>query len=127
MLGNHDFYFSSFDEVEQKLRKLVKKSKNLNWLTKSGIIALNDSTALIGVEGWGDARHGNLNLSEGASRDVMSIADYKGISREAIKELLISKGDKYAEILRPVLLKAVKIFKMSFSNARSAVCRSLFW
>ena len=111
VLGNHDFYFSSFDEVETKIRKLVKNSKNLNWLTESGIIALNDSTALIGVEGWGDARHGNLNLSEGSTRDVMSIADYKGISREAIKELLHSKGDKYAEILRPSLLEAVENFQ----------------
>lgn len=111
VLGNHDFYFSGFAEVEDKVRELVKKSENLFWLSESGIVQLNDSTALIGVEGWGDARNGTLNLSEASSRDVLSIADYKGLSRERIKELLTSKGGKYARILRPVLLETVKNYQ----------------
>ncbi|MEP6903024.1 MAG: metallophosphoesterase [Actinomycetota bacterium] len=111
VLGNHDFYFSGFAEVEENVRALIKESGNLNWLSESGIVQLNDSTALIGVEGWGDARNGTLNLSEGTTRDVMSIADYKGLSRVEIGELLKSKGDRYAEILRPVLFEAVKNFQ----------------
>lgn len=111
VLGNHDFYFSSFAQVEKEVGSLVKVTKNLNWLTKMGLVRLNDSTALIGVEGWGDARHGKLNLSEGTTRDVMSIAEYKGLTREGIAELLISMGDKYAEILRPVLHEAVKSYQ----------------
>src|SRR5215207_5740956 len=58
VLGNHDFYFSSFAQVEQNVRELVKKSANLYWLSESGIVELNDSTALIGIEGWGDAGNG---------------------------------------------------------------------
>lgn len=111
VLGNHDFYFSGFAQVENKVRALVKESENLNWLTESGIVRLNDSTALIGVEGWGDARNGTLNLSEGTTRDVMSISDYKGLSREEIGKLLNSMGDKYAKILRPVLLDAVRNYQ----------------
>jgi 3',5'-cyclic-AMP phosphodiesterase len=111
VLGNHDFYYSGFAETEENVRALVKESINLNWLSETGIIPLNDSTALIGIEGWGDARNGTLNLSEGSSRDVLSIADYKGLTREEIGDLLRSKGDKYAEHLRTVLLAAVNDYR----------------
>ncbi len=111
VLGNHDFYWSGFAEVEKKVRKLDKESKNLFWLTELGVIELNVDTALIGVEGWGDARQGTLNLSQGSTRDVISIADYKGLSREAIGKLLNKMGEKYAEILRPKLLESVKNYQ----------------
>lgn len=111
VLGNHDFYWNSFAKVESEIRKLTKKSDNLHWLSDSGVVKLNDSTAIIGVEGWGDGRNGTLNLGEAMSRDVTSIADYKGLSREGIHQLLNFTGDKYAEILRPVLLEAVQNFE----------------
>lgn len=111
VLGNHDFYYGSFAKVEKKVRQLVKESANLNWLSESEIVPLNDETALIGVEGWGDARNGTLNLSEGAARDILAISDYKGLSKEEIGEFLRIKGEKYAEILRPRLLEAVTNFQ----------------
>lgn len=111
VLGNHDFYWGGFAEVENKVSQLVKNSKNLNWLTALDVIELNDSTALIGVEGWGDAQNGTLNLSEGSSRDVMTIDDYKGLNREEIGKLLNRLGEKYAKILRPKLLEAVENYQ----------------
>ena len=111
VLGNHDFYFGSFESVEKNVRALVKDSENLHWLSESGVNRLNDSTALIGVEGWGDGRNGNLNLSEGAARDILAISDYKGFSREEIKVFLNEKGDKYAAMLKPVLKEAVENFE----------------
>lgn len=111
VLGNHDFYFKSFAEVEQNVRELVEQSSSLCWLSENGIAKLNDSTAMIGIEGWGDAGNGTLNLSEGATRDVLAIEDFKGLTREEIAALLQSKGKKYAEKLRPVLLEAVENYK----------------
>lgn len=111
VLGNHDFYFSSFAEAEINVREVVGQSANLQWLSEKGIVKLNNSMALIGIEGWGDARNGTLNLSEASSRDVLSIGDYKGLSREEISEFLKSKGDKYAEKLRPILIDAVENYK----------------
>ena len=104
VLGNHDFYFTSFAKTEENVRALVKESANLNWLSEQGIVELNDSTALIGVEGWGDGR----NISEGATRDILAISDYKKLNQDEIGALLSSKGKKYAEILRPFLIEAVK-------------------
>ncbi len=111
VLGNHDFYWSSFAVVEENIRNLVKEAPNLNWLTESGVIPLNETTALIGVEGWGDGRNGTLNMSEGFTRDLLSIEDYKGLDRIEIGKLLNKIGEKYAANLRPKLLEAVKSYK----------------
>jgi Icc-related predicted phosphoesterase len=52
-----------------------------------------------------------LNLSEGAARDILVISDYKGLSREEIEVFLNEKGDKYAQILLPNLIEAVKNYQ----------------
>jgi 3',5'-cyclic-AMP phosphodiesterase len=111
VLGNHDFYWSSFAETENNVRQLAQNSTNLYWLSECDPIQLGDSTVLIGVEGWGDARNGTIDLAEGFSRDIFSIADYKDLNREEISKLLNGLGEKYREQLRPKLLKAVKSFQ----------------
>lgn len=111
VLGNHDFYWNSFEQVEREVGELGKDSKNLIWLTQKGVLKFDDSTCLIGVEGWGDGRNGTLNLSEGSSRDVLSITDYKGLNREEIAELLNERGDYYADLLRPKLIEAVQNYE----------------
>lgn len=114
VLGNHDFYWNSFEKTEKEVGELVEKSQNLNWLTKSGVVRLNDSTCLIGVEGWGDGRNGTINISEGFTRDLLSIEDYKGLNRQEIAELLNKRGDYYASLLRPKLIEAVEIYEKVF-------------
>lgn len=111
VLGNHDFYWSSFATREKEVKNAVDKSQYLHWLSRSGVVGLNESTALIGIEGWGDGRNGLLNLSEASSRDVRSIDDYKGLDRREIAELLQTRGDLYAKMLRPQLLDAVENFE----------------
>lgn len=114
VLGNHDFYWNGFEQVESEVGELVENSQNLNWLTKSGVVKITDSTCLIGVEGWGDGRNGTLNLSEGSSRDILSIEDYKKLSREEIANLMNKRGDYYANLLRPNLFEAVANYKKVF-------------
>lgn len=110
VLGNHDFYWNSFENVENAVGELVENSQHLVWLTKSGIVELNQTTCLIGVEGWGDGRNGILDISRGYTRDLLSIKDYKDLDRDQIGKLLNTKGNYYAEILRPKLIEAVKNF-----------------
>lgn len=111
VLGNHDFYWSSFAQVETNIQELVKNSKRLVWLSQSDVIPLNDSTCLIGIEGWGDGRNGTVNISKGYTKDLLLIESYKGLNREEIANLLQTRGDYYAEILRPKLIEAVKNYE----------------
>lgn len=72
VLGNHDFYESSFDEIRKRARKTEA------WLPALGPVRLAPSTSLVGVDGWGDARCGNL-----ASR--IQLSDWRWI--DDLKEL----------------------------------------
>lgn len=111
VLGNHDFYFKSFAEVEKNVRETVENAENLRWLSETGIVELDAETALIGIEGWGDGRCGTLNLSEGRTRDIFTIEDYKNLDAAGIGRLLAERGALYAERLEPVLQKAVEKYR----------------
>lgn len=67
VLGNHDFYGSSFERTHKITRKAVAQSatihddvKVLSWLSDDVVEILSDDAALVGHEGWYDARAGIL-------------------------------------------------------------------
>ncbi|MEO8701837.1 MAG: metallophosphoesterase [Kofleriaceae bacterium] len=64
VLGNHDYYRSTIAEVRGRA------SKTTWWLPGRGPIRLTDATTLIGIDGWGDARCGNLD-------SAVRLADWK--------------------------------------------------
>ena len=111
VLGNHDFYGGTFAGVKSRIRRLVEDCQNLHWLTESKIISLNDSTALIGVEGWGDGKNGNLDFSEAGSHDLHSIKDFQSLSKSEIESLMNSLGEEYAGLLKPKLIAAVEKYR----------------
>jgi Icc protein len=108
VLGNHDFYFRRFAQRESEIRALVEISDKLHWLTETGPVKLNDSTVLIGVEGWGDGGHGTINVGRGYTKDLVLIEDYEGLKLDEILKVLASRGDHYAAVLRPKLEAAVR-------------------
>jgi predicted phosphohydrolase len=61
VLGNHDYWYSDFKTIENKIKSLQEIFPNLIWLTKSDIIHLNNDVALIGDEGWYDGYNGDNN------------------------------------------------------------------
>jgi predicted phosphohydrolase len=58
VLGNHDIWFSSFEERYQQIRDLCKEYPNLIWMSEADVTALNDEVAIIGTDGWYDAEIG---------------------------------------------------------------------
>lgn len=55
VLGNHDFYRSSFQLVEEAVVDLTKRQDNLFYMNKCNVIQLSSDTALIGHDGWYDS------------------------------------------------------------------------
>ena len=56
VLGNHDYYRSSFTEVENKMTKIMQSNENIRYLSVSEPISLTKDVALVGHDGWYDAR-----------------------------------------------------------------------
>lgn len=108
VLGNHDFWGGSFGEVKSDIRALVEKHSDLFWLSEDGVISLDEKTALIGHDGWADARFGKISSSGNTvPRDFMRIKDLKGLFRTEYKSFLNKLGDEAAAYIREVLLRAV--------------------
>jgi predicted phosphohydrolase len=57
VLGNHDYYRSSIRTV----REGVGRMKRATWLQQAAPVQLSPRTVMIGVDGWGDARCGDLD------------------------------------------------------------------
>jgi len=109
VLGNHDYNYSSIDNIHNKIRNLCKKYSNLIWLTESEIVPLSEEVALIGVEGWYDAKIGNPNLLK-FTTDWLLIEDFRKLHSlseriEAFREL----SNKSCEIIEKKLNQALEL------------------
>lgn len=107
VLGNHDFYRGSILEVRAAASALQSRRPNLIYLTSSGIIPLTPQTALLGDDGWADARLGNYETSLVMMNDyrlIRELAPYSKIDRwEKLKQL----GDEAAAHIRQLLPEAL--------------------
>lgn len=104
VLGNHDFYGSSVAAVRRSV-------KSLGWLGGKQIVELSPSTALIGVDGWGDTRNGDFENSTLTMSDWLYIDDLRksyGQGMAELKKQLMKLADLDALKLKRRVLKAIK-------------------
>src|SRR5262245_60091458 len=59
VLGNHDFYRASIEDVRQRAANLARRSPLLRYLPSFEVVAVTENTALVGHDGWGDGRAGD--------------------------------------------------------------------
>ena len=60
VLGNHDYYRGSIEEVVPKLRAFTAEMTHLHCLDLMGFVELTPTTALVGHGCWGDAQYGDF-------------------------------------------------------------------
>lgn len=103
VLGNHDYYHGSFQAVRAAVSALAASSPTLTWLNEAGVVPLTNETALVGHDGWGDARLGNVLTTEVVLNDFLHIeelhAAFRG-GRTALVAKLNALGDEAAAHLR---------------------------
>ena len=110
VLGNHDFYVGSIAKVRAAMKALSAKSTQLKWLPEAGIVRLTPTTALVGHDGWGDARFGAVDTTPVRLNDFVMIEELSSLSREKRNERLRALGDEAAAHLRSVLPKALETY-----------------
>ncbi len=76
VLGNHDYWNSSFKKVQDQLRALMTAEKRLVWLQASEPVVLTDKTALVGVDGWYDAGWGDWKKGGIFMNDWLRIEEF---------------------------------------------------
>lgn len=96
--GNHDYYHSSFKEVDKMVAEVTKEYPNLHWLQNGNIYL--PSFSIVGAGGWYDARVGNTKTNVELS-DFTAIEDlWCGINyRDLIIDKVRKRADKEAEQL----------------------------
>ena len=109
VLGNHDYYHSSFAQVGAILEEVcaTPEARNLRELGHGEIIQLDESSALIGHGGWGDGRGGLDIRSEVVLNDFRQIADLHSDSKRQLFAKLEALGKASADYFRDTLPKAL--------------------
>ena len=110
VLGNHDFYYGSIEETRKHAQMLSQEIPNLHYLTEKGVIALTDTTALIGHDTWCDGRGGDFLHSDIMLNDYLLIDELKHLEPEKRLSKLNLLGDASADYLKKQLLKALETY-----------------
>lgn len=111
VLGNHDYYRSSIAIVRQEMVTLCADVDALTWLSgERAPIALSEHTALVGHDGWGDGRCGDVMNTPVMLSDFVAIDDLRGLSRIQLAQKLAALGDECAEHLRHVVELALNAY-----------------
>lgn len=114
ILGNHDFCGGSVDKLRSQASELSLEKDNCLYLHGKGVVKLNDSTALIGTDGWIDGT-GDLVNSHTSAVDFDQIedvrADWDEVHSEKMREKLVAMAKPSVDYVREVLPQALKSYK----------------
>ncbi len=95
VLGNHDYYRGSIAETRREVTRLAERTPALVYLSNVEMVELTSTTAIVGHDGWGDARLGCYETSDLVLNDFL-----------LIEELAVARRDGYnidRDVLRPIL------------------------
>lgn len=107
VLGNHDFYYGGIRTVRESIEQLCAQRAHLCYLSLDGVVSVSSQTAVIGHDGWCDARAGDYESSTLVLNDYLLIEELRGITRDERREVLGRLGDEAAEHIRSRLVEAV--------------------
>lgn len=117
VLGNHDFWGSSFSEIETNLLKALALYKtegidNLHWLNDGWKV--HDRHAIVGVNGWYDAMYGD-QMTKSYINDFYEIQElmpgtrYHDLLLQLVRDRAGQEADRLAVMLKEACEKYDKI------------------
>ncbi len=110
VLGNHDHYGASVAAVRDAVVALAIRRPTVQWLPPAGVVPLDAGTALVGVDGWADGRHGDALATRFVLNDDRLIGEL-AIPQTRAGKLLVKRAlaDADAHRLEVLLGRAVTI------------------
>jgi len=107
VLGNHDYYNGSIENVREKVQEITDNSSYLHYLTSTGIVKLTPDTCLIGHDSWCDGRNGDYANSNVRLNDYVLIKELANLDDQARLKKLNQLGDEAATFFRKQLSQAL--------------------
>lgn len=112
VLGNHDFYGGGIAAVRADVARLCSEVSGLHFLTcASAPVKLTDRVALVGHDGWADAREGDYHRSLVMMNDYRLIDELARFSKQDRLAELHRMGDEAAQHVRVQLARALTAFQ----------------
>jgi hypothetical protein len=94
--------------VRRSADGLKARLPDLRWLQSAGVVSLSKETALVGCDGFGDARCGDVDGSGIVLNDFLLVDELTAVPHALRQERLRRYGDEAAEHLRSVLWPALE-------------------
>ncbi len=114
VLGNHDYYFGSIAQVRADVAALCQRLPRLTYLTTTGVVEAAPGVALVGHDGWADARLGDYERSMIMMNDYKLIAELARVDKAERWPLLRRLGDESAAAARHNLEAALARYERVF-------------
>jgi len=111
VLGNHDCYGGSIEDVRSVAATLAQNFKWLRWLPLEGCVRLAPNTGLVGHGAWADGRLGNGANSQIMLNDFIQIRDLTGPSTKERFAKLNDLGDQAAKYFSKILPEAIEQYR----------------
>lgn len=133
VLGNHDFYQGSIAHTRRRVAQLADESPQLTYLSRSGVVEIAPETALVGHDGWADAREGDFDRSNVMLNDYLLIEELikfrsdRELDRDALRRELFALGDEAAEHFAAVLPEALKTHRRVIALTHAPPFREACW
>jgi len=129
VLGNHDFYRSSIQQVYAQTRVLMQENPHLIWLEElPQAVALAPQVGLVGHGGWGDARYGDpanmLILNDDLYiHDLIPLLHHPAQLRAHLNTLGDAAAAHLAAVLPAALAQYEQLFVLTHVPPFEAACR----
>lgn len=110
VLGNHDYHLELFSTVRQRINTLCQHNKQLHWLA-NGHRWLTKHTAVTGIDGWADGRHGdyiNSPMHCGDHRMALDFKHFKLMGKHALLQKMQQTADSEAQRLTQQLSDTIE-------------------
>lgn len=123
VLGNHDFYGSYIESTRNEVTALCRRSTYLKYLTSVSLIIIG-STAIIGHDGWYDARAGSYKETTFLMNDWVQIGDFA--TKNVVDHLrMVANYRRVAEIAMPLADASCVHLTASIKDAVRAKCTNI--
>ncbi len=111
VLGNHDRFGTTFANAEAVVKRLATQFSHMVRLDGSQVMPLNESVALIGVDGWADGLGGEGPATKARINDFYQILDFATDPEPQVFRAMKELAHKYSQALRRSLFTSLERYR----------------